>query len=287
MPTAPAPRPLRAAVGLLGRLAPDLVAAQATRFTFRPWRRAPRPWEVEASRGAVHLRLPGPAGATPGLEWSATQPRGTVLLVHGWEGRATQFGPLGLRLAQDGWRAVAVEMVGHGRAASGPSTPESWVETLLQVAAELGPLHGLVAHSLGTGPTLLALERGLRVHRLALAAPPSGLRPRIATAAADLGLVGRARERFLLRAERAILARGGAVDFLPLAARHAPPTLVLHAPDDQRVPIAEGRLLAAAIPDARFEQTAALGHNGPLRDPAANAAVVSFLSGGAPPRAGQ
>ena len=42
------------------------------------------------------------------------------------------------------------------------------------------------------------------------------------------------------------------MDVSELAAKVSVPTLVLHCEGDQRVPLTEGRLMAALIPNARF-----------------------------------
>ncbi len=46
--------------------------------------------------------------------WTA-QPRGTVLLLHGYALAQFSMAPWALRLAQDGWRCVLVDLRGHGR----------------------------------------------------------------------------------------------------------------------------------------------------------------------------
>jgi pimeloyl-ACP methyl ester carboxylesterase/DNA-binding winged helix-turn-helix (wHTH) protein len=49
-----------------------------------------------------------------------------------------------------------------------------------------------------------------------------------------------------------VMTSYGSIDVTEIAPRVAVPTLVLHARDDRRVPLEQGRLLAAAIPGARF-----------------------------------
>jgi pimeloyl-ACP methyl ester carboxylesterase len=53
--------------------------------------------------------VPGPANA-----WT-TAPRGTVFLLHGYGLAQFSLAPWALRLAQDGWRCVLVDLRGHGR----------------------------------------------------------------------------------------------------------------------------------------------------------------------------
>jgi pimeloyl-ACP methyl ester carboxylesterase len=50
----------------------------------------------------------------PTNEWTA-HPRGTVLLLHGYGVAQFAMAPWAMRLAQDGWRCVLVDLRGHGK----------------------------------------------------------------------------------------------------------------------------------------------------------------------------
>ncbi len=57
------------------------------------------------------------------------------------------------------------------------------------------------------------------------------------------------------------------------------PTLVLCGQDDQITPAAEMRSLAAALPNARYEEIAGAGHLAPMEQPQlVNAAIRRFLA---------
>ncbi len=58
----------------------------------------------------------------------------------------------------------------------------------------------------------------------------------------------------------------------------AAPTLVVHGEADRMIPVADGRLLAAAIPDATLQVWPTAGHLYPTDEPAADRAVLDFLS---------
>jgi len=272
-------RAIQLGMGTLGRLSPAGAAHLGAYLAFRPQRHSPRPWEVEALGRARPVRLAGPRGFSAGHCWEpATEVRGTVLMLHGWEGRASQFGHLGPLLAGRGLRAIALDAPGHGQSPRGDGGPGEWIATLRLAAAEIGPLHGLVGHSLGSVASLLAIESGLSVPRLALIAPPVGVGPRMETAADRLGLEGAARSRFLTLTIERMVRGGGVADLTDRVAASAPPTLILHAPDDCDVPIDEGRRLARAMPDARFVTTDAIGHFKILRDPESLGIVERFLA---------
>jgi pimeloyl-ACP methyl ester carboxylesterase len=52
---------------------------------------------------------PGPTN-----QWTA-HPRGTVILLHGWGVAQFSMAPWALRLAQEGWRCVLIDLRGHGK----------------------------------------------------------------------------------------------------------------------------------------------------------------------------
>jgi pimeloyl-ACP methyl ester carboxylesterase len=56
-----------------------------------------------------HATVPGPTNA-----WTAA-PRGTVMLLHGYGEAQFSMLPWGLKLAEDGWRCVLVDLRGHGQ----------------------------------------------------------------------------------------------------------------------------------------------------------------------------
>jgi pimeloyl-ACP methyl ester carboxylesterase len=62
------------------------------------------------------------------------------------------------------------------------------------------------------------------------------------------------------------------------------PTLVLHGSEDRMVPVANGYLLAEAIPGAQLEVLEGAGHLYPTDAPAADREVLRFLTNGGSPK---
>src|SRR4051794_13778419 len=85
----------------LGRVTPGLMAKVAEHLYFTPRRHLTPPREQPALQDAARFGVATEAGVLCGYEWQrdsvavfpweAREPRRTVLLVHGWEGRATQL----------------------------------------------------------------------------------------------------------------------------------------------------------------------------------------------------
>lgn len=86
------------------------------------------------------------------LEWG-TGDRAAVLL-HGMLGSARQFWQLGPALAARGYRAIAVDLPGHGRSPTTPATIDLYAESVAQTLDAEAGVEGLrvelaIGHSLG------------------------------------------------------------------------------------------------------------------------------------------
>jgi hypothetical protein len=121
-----------------GRLAPGWTARRARHFFTHPRRAPVRDWEREVEARAQRVPL---AVGWSTLRWSpdaAGPHRGRVLCMHGWEGRATQFGPLADRLVACGFEVVALDGPGHGHSPEEVAHPVAFARALLDTQHELG-----------------------------------------------------------------------------------------------------------------------------------------------------
>lgn len=270
-------------LGLALRLSQSVAPAAATHLALRLFftplplkltarmQAVPAPWRVE------HWSFEQGAMAVYRRDDPAVPERPTVLLVHGWAGDALQMRTLADALDAAGLNPVLLDFPGHGRSGGWRATLPQFVRALWAASARLGPLHAVVAHSLGAVAAAHAAANGLPVQRLVLLAP---------SPPPALFLQWFARS---LRLPDSIALHMGAaieqVEGVPLArfdpawlgARLALPTLVVHDAGDRVSPLAVGQRLAAAIPAAQWLATQGLGHRRLLGDAAVAGAVVSHL----------
>jgi pimeloyl-ACP methyl ester carboxylesterase len=208
----------------------------------------------------------------------------TVLLVHGWGGRAAQMRAFVQPLLAAGLRVVAFDAPAHG--ASAPSrlggrrvTFIEFAAALREVAAECGPVAGLIAHSSGCTATALAIREGWTPPpRLVFIAPFVFPGSYTAPFAAAVGVSRRVMSAFRSRVERHLERSWSDFDMpdLPQVAE-LPPLLLVHDRDDPEVPVADSHALAAAWPLARLLSTVGLGHRRLLRDPGVIAKAVAAV----------
>ena len=281
------PRLLRAGFSALGHLLPEVAGELALRRFTRPRRHEPRRWEQELLAGAAPVELPDDPGLAA-ASWGdpAAAP---VLLIHGWEGRGSQLGAFVRPLLERGHRVVALDAPAHGRSAGRDANPLRFARAILAAGRALGPLHGIVGHSMGGAATVIALDRGLAAERVVLLAAPAWLSRVAATFPQLLGLPPTAAASFGRRLAGHVGERPEAVDPAALlergartgAAWMAGGALILHDEADRDVPVAEGAALAERWPGARLERLRVGGHRRMLFDPGVVELVVGYLGGGA------
>lgn len=268
-------RIIRGANRTLGRVAPSLASRLCRRIFSTPRKFTPREWEMPFEASATRERLPGGLSVLRAGEGPA------VALIHGWEGRATQFAVMAPALLARGFRVIAIDAPGHGHSRGKQSDPYRFAEALIEVSARFGPLHAAVGHSMGGGSIALALSAGLSLTRAALIASPSSLHDVLHRFSAAMHLSPRATAHFVHDARRRIVARGYRTDDIEGALRSVTvPALVVHALDDKEVPFADAERIAGFWPGSTLLPVEHVGHRRILRDPITIAAVTDYCVAG-------
>ena len=96
-----------------------------------------------------------------------------VLLVHGWGGHAGHLADFVAPIVEAGFRAIAIDLPAHGRSGGRLSSLVHFGTAIIVAAHRFGPLHGIVAHSLGGAGVIRAVIGGLSAGRVVLLAPPA------------------------------------------------------------------------------------------------------------------
>ncbi|MCZ6807005.1 MAG: alpha/beta fold hydrolase, partial [Deltaproteobacteria bacterium] len=257
---------LRTGFSTAGYLAPDLTAAVAERLFFKTRRTAARAGERDVLESATPLSIAGMKA------WSWGEGP-TVLLVHGWNGRATQLGGVVAPLVAQGYRVVGFDAFGHGDSPGSSMSIPELASCVRQVADELGDVYGVIAHSMGGAATTLALSEGLKIERAVFISPPSDPNAFLEIFSAAIGIGDEVRARVKRRAEHRLGIRIDDMRANLLAPSMKIPLLVIHDRDDKEVPVRSGQSIARAWPDAELIITEGLGHQRILRaEPVTNVA---------------
>jgi pimeloyl-ACP methyl ester carboxylesterase len=265
----------RPAFAALSAVAPTLAASLAERLFLTAPRHAVRPREAEALAGARQTVVHGDDGPLTTWTWGHGP---VVLLVHGWGGRAGQLASFVGPLVADGCSVVAFDAPGHGAAPGRRSSVVAFVRAIRGVARALGPVRGVIAHSIGTTAAARALRDGLDADAAVFIAPPADLVLQAHTILETLGFGRRARERMQARVEQRLGVAWAALDVRGYAAEMRTPLLVVHDRDDAEVPWQDGAIVARAWPGAALRTTGGLGHRRILRDPGVVRGAAAFVA---------
>ncbi len=273
---------LRLKLQLQAALSADWAFRSAWHLFTTPRRLPVKAWEASVLAEARGQTVQASSGRVAYYEWNATGKR-TVLLVHGWEHRASFWGHLAADLVAAGYRVVALDGPAHGASAGRRANLVSFGEAVQVVANVIGPVYGVVAHSFGA-----ACTAGMPVH---FRQPDESKLPRLVLMSVPSITRNIAELADLLRLPDRVVARIGSfiqqqfnrsVESFNLVetGRHLPVqrALLLHDRQDPNASFTDAEAIAANWPALDFRPTSGLGHNRIMRDPAVLRQVVEFLS---------
>lgn len=262
---------IRGVNGTLGWVAPQWAANRMRHLFMTPRELPPRKWELPLLARAERLTLRFGLSA---LRWGQGP---TVLLMHGWEGRPTQFASLIEALVAAGYTAVALEGPAHGRSPGNEANVALFARAMLEAAAELPPLRAVIGHSMGGASAMLAVQLGLRTETLVSIAAPARILSVLRGFASYMRLPPRARSAFIRQVEKKVGMRAAAMDVAQYQLDM--PGLIIHAEDDLFVPVNESELIHQAWFDSRLLRLSEGGHQRILADCRVVDAVVARVSG--------
>jgi pimeloyl-ACP methyl ester carboxylesterase len=198
-----------------------------------------------------------------------------VVLVHGWQGAASQLQSLAHSVIAAGFRVALFDMPAHGAASGWSTSGVEFMRIVESIARELGPLHAIVGHSLGGTAALMALARGVPSGGVVAIAPMPSFDFALRNYARAYALPPRAKELLARRLEERTGLERAEMD-LKLVQQQAP-VLLVHDLLDRIVPPRHSRRLRDRWRDARLFETLGLGHNRVLQAEHVAQAIVAFL----------
>jgi pimeloyl-ACP methyl ester carboxylesterase len=198
-----------------------------------------------------------------------------VVLVHGWQGAASQLQSLAHLVVAAGFRVALFDMPAHGAASGWSTSGVEFMRIIERIALQLGPLHAIIGHSLGGTAALMALARGVRSGGVVALAPMPSFDFAVRNYARAHALPPRAKELLARRLEARTGLRRAEMD---LANVQPPaPVFLVHDLLDRIVPPRHSRRLRARWRDTQLFETLGLGHNRGLQAEHVAQAIVAFL----------
>lgn len=266
---------VRGVNGTLGWIAPGMIASKMRQAFMTPRELPPREWEMPLLASAERITLRFGLSA---LRWGQGP---TVLLMHGWEGRPTQFASLIDALVDNGYSVVALDGPAHGRSPGQQANVMRFAHAMLEAAAELPPLRAVIGHSMGGASAMLAVQLGLRTETLVTVSAPARILAVLRGFAHYVGMPPKARSAFIRQIEQDVGIQASRLDVAHY--RLDMPGLIVHAEDDHFVQVKESQLIHDAWFDSRLLRLEKGGHQRVLADPRLIEGVLALLANRAVP----
>lgn len=264
--------------GWLGTLIPKRTSQYALKLFSTPRRRSIPKREQGVLDDAQPVQIYHGELELEGYMWGEGP---VIVLVHGWEGRATNLGAFVPPLVEKGYRVVSFDGPAHGNSPGKRTNLVDFGEAIREVIKEIGTVHGIIGHSFGAASTILALIKRPKpaVEKIVLVGSPSELQDVIGRFATFLNLP----EQVIRNMYGGLyILTGKPVEFFSVRAR-APslkiPALVVHDRTDQEIPFSDAEKIVSEWSEATLMATEGLGHKRILREPRVVEKVVKFLAG--------
>lgn len=275
---------LAATVRAAERVSPDAAARLAMPLFMHvgsplPVRPADRAVHEAARRTTLRVR----GRDVVAYEWGSGPD--TILLVHGWRGRAAQFAPIIRELRAEGFRLVAFDAPANGESGGRRTDIRDWMAAIEAMQSHHGRFHTVIGHSFGAMAARTAITEGVAAGALVAVGGMADARYLVDTFASRVGIDRPSADALADRFARRILphlddpwARFDGVA-TPLPERM--PLLVVHDRTDREVAVAEAHRLHEAHGDrSRLVVTDGHGHNRVLGADAALDAITAFVTRG-------
>ncbi|WP_405594776.1 alpha/beta hydrolase [Streptomyces sp. NBC_01410] len=266
--------------------APRLAGGAAFRLFCNPLRRGKiLPRERAVHERAVTEELTVNGKRVRGYRWGSGEH--PVLMVHGWQSRASRYAGFVPRLEALGLSPVSFDAPGHGDSGGRDTTILEFREIIGQLQDKYGAFHSVIAHSLGATSVFLALRGGIKAGRLVTVSAVKDFGHFPDEFSRILGLRPDLRRDLRDRIEHRLF--GDVRDPWELFdATHRPgeievPMRIIHDEHDDMVPVEQAHALKEAYGDqAELVITAELGHRKVLGEPRVIDVAMDFIAPSSP-----
>jgi len=262
---------------------PKHVAKKTVKLFLTPKRFEIKDWEKEAENKGERISLRNDLSA---IRWSPEGSKSSsnnkqILLVHGWESRATQMYGLVKDIIDQGYTVIAVDMPGHGHSKGSTSNAYIFAQTVQFMQEKLGHFYAVIGHSMGAGATAIAVGKGLETDKLVLISGPSSIENVLRRFSGFVGLNKHTTELFVAFTGKHVGVPASELDASELLQGCDIPTLIIHDESDIEVPLSESKRLAPAFKRAELFITQGFGHRKILKADEVIRKIGDFLSNAA------
>ena len=253
---------LKYCIQILNGLSPALCVSLIYKFLALPKKHPDKKHEIAVLNKAIKQKVVYNGTHTVGYVWG---PSGgpKALLIHGWEGRAGNFGAIVNLLESLNYQIFAFDGRAQGASERKGTSMFDYTRYIEARVRDVNP-QLIISHSFGSVPTLSALIHleALKISHFIAITTPSDFRNYLIRFQKQMGLSDKTISKLVQRIEAK-----DQIDIstqnMKYAAKHLkviPKMALIHSANDKILPIAESREVAAFFPNASLYELSGLGH---------------------------
>jgi pimeloyl-ACP methyl ester carboxylesterase len=269
------------ALNVMSHLGNEWAANILSNLWFTVFKSKPKPWIFEfwqqaESRVEVQLK----DKSIPVSLWGQGP---LVVTMHGWSGSGVQFRRLIPGLVAAGYQVAAFDAPAHGSNPGKHTHLLEFIDSLLAIQQQIGPVDTVMAHSLGGMAAVAAAQRGLSVRQMVLFGPHLDVQKMYQTYSDLLNLNPKLSSRFRHKIGQKMADILGVEDvwalFTPanLLAQADYQGLLIYDHEDQEIPLEQFKAVEQHWQGCQILETEGLGHHRILKDETVIESVLSYM----------
>jgi len=246
-------------IKLLESISPKLTARIAFHFISNPkikkFRSFEKAIELEAKKSTMQFKKFSIAM----YEWGEGEK--TALLVHGWEGRASNFGAIIPRLLKKGYKVISFDAPSHGNSTK-RKTSFFDIPELIEVILKKETYNLIITHSIGSVLTLMAMNAiKYKGNILIQCTTPDKFEDYIEDTIRYFGLTNKTKNAFISLIRNTTghepLAMQASVFVKNISFNQA---LFLHDKNDRIINVESSKKVSSKMENAKFMELESTGH---------------------------
>jgi len=275
---------LRVKNKVVGNLMPSKTAKQYAKLFLTARHQPSKAWEQEVEQQAQRMWFGDGLSA---LYFKGQPGAQKILLMHGWESRATHMAVLAKALVHSGCEVVAIDAPMHGQSLK-PEGRETWygapyshpiafAAAVAEAHKAFGPFDGAVGHSMGCIGLAVARSEGVDLGRYCFIASPVCIDDTLQQFAQFMGLPERCAQGLADAVAGLAKRPPSTLHGATLMAGHGGDIGLVHAKDDVEVPYTAMLTLRDLLPNATIMPVAEGGHRRIIRSARVVSDVAQFM----------
>lgn len=203
-----------------------------------------------------------------------------ILLVHGWEGSASDFSHFFEPLKQEGFEVNAIDLPGHGTTPRSSLNARQAADIIKKLEVRHGPFFAIIGHSFGGFSSALASSLHPEIAQIPLITigSPNKLKNIVKSFSNILGYSDLQEQYMLTKLEKKFSIKTSEFQFAHFIKDRPAPSLVIHDIHDKQVPIRTIDELKKWHLHTDFLITENLGHNRILKDQDVISQILDFIN---------